>query len=58
MLISNKNLKSLDLSNNNFSNDGMKEILAALEKNDVIKHIDFYGNMRIDWAAMKLIRNI
>eukprot|EP00347_Sterkiella_histriomuscorum_P009494 403340999 len=57
MLFHNKFMKSLDLSDNNFSNEGFKEILVALEKNDQLIHLNFNGNMRIDWSALKLIRN-
>lgn len=57
MLLSNKFLKSLDLGENHFTNEGLKEVLNALEKNDKILHIDISNNYRIDWSALKIIRN-
>ena len=57
MLIQNKELRSLDLSDNTLTNEGFKEILSALEKNESLRHIDFSGNRKIDWSALKLIRN-
>lgn len=29
----------------------------ALEKNESVKHIDFSGNTKINWSALKLIKN-
>ena len=56
LLCHNKVLKSLDISDNHITNNGLKDVLLPLEKNDTIRHLVIVNNP-IEWGALKMIRN-